>query len=639
MEENKHMLDTPANEAENIRPDTETVDGAKKRAPAFIYALLAAVMGYLFVRWTFGPTLGIGAFVFTCLFLLYAVSYRAVHGKGLKKFTPADIVGMLVILLLGGVQLVSDNASIKFVCYYVEIHAALYWLLHFFGNREAQTLDGDVFLDSIKAIWVMPFGSFGKLFGTLFSADKENGKRGAVGYVVIGLLLAMIPTMVVLMLLTIGDSLFEGFVDYVLNHLTEDIFENVFRILLAVPVSMYIFGAFWSGGERRFPQVLNREAKDRTAQNCRFLHPVISCTAALPVIALYVIYVVLHIGYYFSAFQNIVPKGYSTAVFARQGFFELCIVACINLGIIAAGTVFTKRRKDGQKTCAWRTVVVVMAVMTLALSASAVSKMLLYIRLFGLTMKRTVTMWIMLFLILTFVYIIIRQFTSRFPVWSWTIATGLVMLFMLGYANADALVARYNINAWKQGKLEELDVQAIGELSDAVTPSLLALAEEGNKQIAREAKDILYRRSLDEKNAWCYENLTSIISHEKIAAFEKALAESGQQDKTHLKIKLVSHIQEEIAELRYAYYRRGELIESGGVMCADGSGFRYGDAIWLEEVFDAEMATDMMVELSVVFSGEEEYALGTICPSFDHEDVQQYVIVGDRSEGFRTFVQ
>lgn len=601
------------------------------------YALFSVILGYLFVRWTFGPALGIGIFIFTCLFLILAVTFRAVHTPGYKgKFFP-DAAGFLGIFLLGGVMLLSDNPGIKFVAYYVEIHAVLYWLYHFFGNREADKIDGGFFFDSLKAIWVMPFGSFGSLFTELFSARKGGKGRKVFGYVVLGLLVALIPTAIVLFLLMAGDVLFESFFDHLFENITEELFENVMRFLLSIPVSLYLFGALWSNAEHRFGDLLTNETRAHTEENVRFLHPVVSCTAVVPIIALYVLYLVLHVGYYFSAFKSIVPDGYTPAGYARTGFFELCAVAFLNLLILLFGAVFTKRRADGEKTLAWRITALILSGLTLALSASAISKMLLYIRLYGLTQKRVITMWAMCFLILTFVYVIIRQFVPKFNVWGWSIVTGIVMLLLLGYSNVDTLIARYNIDAWRDGKLDSVDVDAIGDLSDAVTPYLIELTEEADKDVANEAKRLLFIRSLEEKNEWCYENIPSLLSLKKVGEYEKKLENAGEQDQAHVSIKFVNRSAEPIEALNYAYRVRGTMVESGGVINADNSLFEYDDVIWLDDVFEKAVAEELEIEITIVLPDEEglEHYAGMIYPAGNAGELTSFIITGDRYEGFR----
>lgn len=77
-----------------------------------------------------------------------------------------------------------------------------------------------------------------------------------------------------------------------------------------------------------------------------------------------------------SAFQNLLPAGYTYADYARRGFFELCGVAVLNLTLIALLQLFSRRDADtGKKPAAVRVYTVILAVFTLALIVTALRKM------------------------------------------------------------------------------------------------------------------------------------------------------------------------------------------------------------------------------------------------------------------------
>jgi len=46
---------------------------------------------------------------------------------------------------------------------------------------------------------------------------------------------------------------------------------------------------------------------------------------------------------------------------------------------------------------------------------------------------------------------------------------------VLCFGNVDGLIARYNIDRYNQGTLESLDVEALGDLSDAAVPYMYEL--------------------------------------------------------------------------------------------------------------------------------------------------------------------
>ena len=63
------------------------------------------------------------------------------------------------------------------------------------------------------------------------------------------------------------------------------------------------------------------------------------------------------------------------------------------------------------------------------------------------------------------------------------------LLIAISYSNVDARIADYNIKAYNNNTLENLDVGNIADLSDSAVPYLISLAKSGNA----DAQEELYR--------------------------------------------------------------------------------------------------------------------------------------------------
>ena len=94
------------------------------------------------------------------------------------------------------------------------------------------------------------------------------------------------------------------------------------------------------------------------------------------------------------------------------------------------------------------------------------SKMVMYINNYGLTELRLYTSWFMVLLAIVFVLIIIKQFRFDMKFSSYFAAVFTVMLGLLCFSRPEALIARYNIEMYRSGQLEELDKDAILRMSD-----------------------------------------------------------------------------------------------------------------------------------------------------------------------------
>lgn len=68
----------------------------------------------------------------------------------------------------------------------------------------------------------------------------------------------------------------------------------------------------------------------------------------------------------------------------------------------------------------------------------------------------------------------------------------------MSFANVDRVVAAYNVDAYQTGKLDTIDMDTLSELSDAAVPYLLELTGDGNAQVQRQARRILFARLEEE---------------------------------------------------------------------------------------------------------------------------------------------
>ena len=122
---------------------------------------------------------------------------------------------------------------------------------------------------------------------------------------------------------------------------------------------------------------------------------------------------------------------------------------------------------------------------------------------FGLTRLRLTTSAFMVFLGLVLLAVALRLFVKRLPVPQLAVALGTVILIGLSLANVDGLVARYNVDAWRSGKLDGLDVEMICSLGDGAVPVLSELADGTDDPIAKKARrELKHRRAETALRSW-----------------------------------------------------------------------------------------------------------------------------------------
>ena len=360
-----------------------------------------------------------------------------------------------------------------------------------------------------KSIFEYPFSNFGKQ-ASITSDSLSKSKAGSnVKYIVIGLLLTVPLTVIVAALLMSADDGMERMLTDIFNRVFRDELWNIIlQLCLAVPCSMYLFGMFYTNTHIDGLRALDENRCKQSLFNMRFISNLIVYTAVTPICILYVMFFISQANYFLSAFTNNLPDGYTYADYARKGFFELFAVALINLGVLCFMSLFS-RKAGREKPKALRFYSVLISVFTIILIATAMSKMIMYIDNYGLTELRLYTSWFMVLLAVTFVMIIIKQFRYDMKFAKHFSIMFTVMFALLCFSRPEALIAKYNIEMYESGYLDELDSNTILQMSD---DGLLAALNAG-AVTAEEVNDHKY--GLYQRDSFGKYNISALLVDSK----------------------------------------------------------------------------------------------------------------------------
>ncbi|MDL2324107.1 DUF4173 domain-containing protein [Ruminococcaceae bacterium OttesenSCG-928-A16] len=237
------------------------------------------------------------------------------------------------------------------------------------------------------------------------------------------------------------------------------VWQTFFYFIVAIPVALYICGLVAGNAHRRY---VNGTDLKQTAQNIEAgrIVPVATINTILVVVSVvYVIFIGCQIPYFFSAFAGVRPSQYLVyAEYARDGFFELCTIAGINMALLLGSNLLCKVPRGQNK--ALRLFNIVLAALTMLLIATALSKMALYIGAYGLSVRRTISSVFMLFLAGVYGAVIVLQY-KQFSIMRFAVGLGSVMLCALCLVNVDGLAVRYNANQYIAGNLANFDTDLL----------------------------------------------------------------------------------------------------------------------------------------------------------------------------------
>lgn len=497
------LQDTPVNPAleafYNIPSYTEMnpyVVNNKKREYTGVesaFAWISFIFGYFFCKVFPAHVNSFGAFLL--VLLAFGATTVVLKVKKVKiGLMPAILAGSAVVI--SATLILSSNNMLQSLANAYAMVTYCYYIFAANGNSTKKGFNDFIVVDYHKALFVAPFNKLGSMLQGMFSGRTK--KSGAVlGKLIKGGLIAFIPTILVCGLLSY-DRGFYRIIENMGSYIDMDagnVFSNIWQLGLGIIVGQYVFRLFLASSDKEV-EATNEEECVAKLKSIQKAHVITTLTAVLPIIFIYVIFFISQWGYYMSAFSGKLPEGLSYAEYAREGFFQLCMVSFINMIIIVFVQLFMNvenpvvaKIKVG--------IVITYAICTLILIATAMSKMTLYIESYGLTQKRVYSSWLMIVLAILFVVAAVKQFVKKLNAVAVSMAVVVVMFAGLALSNVDGLIARYNVDRYLEGSLETVDVWAMRDLGDAAVPEVVYLYNELEERGAEDvysSENVLYDR-------------------------------------------------------------------------------------------------------------------------------------------------
>lgn len=364
-------------------------------------------------------------------------------------------------------------------------------------------------IDVIKCEVFFPVGHIFMPYPAMFRGlvkreRKEKKHNRKLLPVIFGVILAIPVLAVIIPLLIKSDAafssvmktFFEGFFDKISLFITK-IFgnrfslEGIFSYVAALFVAPYIFSVMFS-----FRYGVQRsENKDTSGKYLRLRKASKGFLGAfLAVICIvYAVYLLSQTAYFFSAFTGHLPSGVKISVteYARSGFFELMKIAVINFLLVAISVIFSKR-ENGKITGIIKVLNVFLCVFTIIISATSISKIVLYMNRFGFTEKRIYVFVFDIVLIIAFLSVILRFFIEKFPYMKVIISSVCVCLIVLGLSGTNKFIADRNAEAYLNGKLEKIDIEAMYEMFPSSVGALEKIAN-SDTDASKDATAMLQR--------------------------------------------------------------------------------------------------------------------------------------------------
>lgn len=312
----------------------------------------------------------------------------------------------------------------------------------------------------------------------------------------------------------------------------------------------------------------------------------------------YLVFIISHFSYLFSAFAGDLPFGYTVSSYARQGFFEMSAVAVINLGLIMLGEIFSKRNNHEELPKIWKYFSLFFCIFTLLLIIIATAKMLLYINTYGLTEKRIAVLGADTVLFVTFILIAISLFKKNIPYFKTAFSLGIVFVTLLLALPISTISSSFNTEMYLSGYHKDIDTNEI-RISDSnfiAARNLMKLTENGSEFVKKEAKGDLYTlwyyfyeyskttNNLDEYffNKFCQKNEEIIESYEQYGRINRHEGNypylKTEKDYTCTTIIMTLNLPENIKEIKIKNSMFSQTVKN-----SDGAPLAFGQEIHVSD--------------------------------------------------------
>ena len=325
----------------------------------------------------------------------------------------------------------------------------------------------------------MPFEHFSRPFSDFVAHIKlknkdvdTSEKKKTVCAVLIGLAIAVPLLLVIVPLLCSADMVFKNIlttinIDF---SLTEELYHTVMMVLTAVFVFLSAYAIITS--------MIAKELKIKV-NGLGTKNPVIAITFTGIIGAVYILFCIIQLLYLFSG-SVALPKGYTYAEYAHEGFYQLLTVCIINIVMVSVCRSFFKESK------VLKALLTAIAGCTYIMIASSAMRMILYIDVYHLTFLRLFVLWFLAVLCFWLAFLIASMYIKKFPVFRAGMVTITIAFLVFIYSNPEYRIAKYDIEASGSNlSAQSSDVSYIKwSLSYDAVPALA-----GNEMLINEYKD------------------------------------------------------------------------------------------------------------------------------------------------------
>lgn len=390
-------------------PEQDEEHKREKKTYGFLLAgsiLIAILYDFLF----YDKVAGVSYPIF--IFCVYAVLYRKVKAILIKKECFESFL-TVPILALSLAYLFFSNQVLRTINSFLIPVLLVAHILLIIGKNRYEWFQLGFLKDILKGMLVWPFAHVPNLFHVISKLtvdNKELSRKSAIRNVLVGIIFSLPVIIFVIVLLSSADEVFGNMVKLVLSEV--GFVEIIIHIMLIGFITALTFGFFCG--------LISSSGTKVPYKNVKPKLDVVSVLTGLCLLNIvYCLFSYIQFAYLFGPIFNLLPEGFSYAEYARRGFFELVVVAIVNVAIVLASLNLTNIT-GGHSGKIFKILNCGLVVNTFVMLFSSFIRMYLYEEVYGYTYLRVFTHEFMIMLFFLLGVTLYRVWTGKLNVVKWS---------------------------------------------------------------------------------------------------------------------------------------------------------------------------------------------------------------------------
>lgn len=452
----------------NMTPEYQAFKAKVISPKGMIITILSILLAILFTETIFLGTSGISVPIFavafySTLFYFFKDTEKPLNKPGVYLTIPVFLMAFSFFL--------HYNPSTQFITW-LTLLSLIFIQLVMLGNNPAQGIFSfDMFIKVMVNIFGRAFTNLGMPFIslTIIKKKKTQASKNTV-LILIGIFISLPVALILMGLFMNADALFENAVKAGIDYIGLDVgnlFVDLFLGFLGgILLSAVLLGLKYDESHQKPAGQIG---------NC--IDGLVTGTFMTVINILLISFVGFQFVYFFGGEANISLSNITYAEYARRGFFELVAASVIIFSIALFVLVMTKRKE--KKLPIWVQIcTIILCLCNGVLLVSALRRMLLYVDVYGLSVKRVLTLWLMCIIGMCLVWMLIKCFKPDIDVLKLIGITVVAGVCVLSLTNTERIIARYNIDRYLSNPANTtIDINHLGGLSFTTAPEIARLRD------------------------------------------------------------------------------------------------------------------------------------------------------------------